>query len=148
MKKTLICGIALAFLCSVGFTATSMAEADKGPADIIMEATIDVAVDPKKPKPAILPHAKHQETLACGDCHHSKDADGKKVDYVDGQETGKCEVCHNSGAGMANEKLNTLKKAAHANCQTCHKKLAKEAQEGEPAKALAKCSTCHPKKKK
>ncbi len=132
MKKFTL--IAAALVLGLCFTGTSFANADKGPAEMTLESTIDKA---KKAKPAIFPHAKHQETLTCGDCHHSKDADGKKVDYVEGQKIEKCESCHNKAAGMP-KKLTTFKEAAHANCKTCHK--AKD-------KALAKCTVCHPKKK-
>lgn len=135
MKKVTLVAAATALIFGLCFTGMSFAEADKGPADMVLESTIDKA---KKAKPAIFPHGKHQETLTCGDCHHSKDADGKKVDYVDGQKIEKCESCHNKAAGMP-AKLTTFKEAAHANCKACHK--AKD-------KALAKCTVCHPKKKK
>ncbi len=143
MKKTVLCAVTAALALGLCFTGTSMAKkVDKGAADLTLESTIDKA---KKAKPAIFPHAKHQETLACGDCHHSKDADGKKVDYVDGQKIEKCESCHNKAAGMP-KKLTTFKEAAHANCKACHKATDKEL--GTPkAKSLAKCTVCHPKKK-
>jgi len=132
MKKVTL--IAAALILGLCFAGTSFAEADKGPADITLESTIDKA---KKAKSAIFPHAKHQETLTCGDCHHSKDAAGKQVAYVDGQKVEKCESCHNKAAGMP-KKLTTFKEAAHANCKACHKKTDKK---------LAKCTVCHPKKK-
>ncbi|MEN8199911.1 MAG: cytochrome c3 family protein [Thermodesulfobacteriota bacterium] len=136
MKKVSLYTASAAMVLGLCFTGIAMAEADKGPADITLESTIDPA---KKAKPAIFPHAKHQETLKCADCHHSKDADGKQVAYVDGQEIGKCESCHNKAAGIdPAKKLSTFKEAAHANCKACHK--AKD-------KALAKCTVCHPKKK-
>lgn len=139
MKKVLVCSAFLAIFCAVGFTGTCFAS-DKGPADLTLESTIDPA---KKPKPAIFPHAKHQETLKCGDCHHSKDDAGKQVAYVEGQKIEKCESCHNSKAEMP-KKLATFKGAAHANCKECHTKTAKA---DESKKALKKCTTCHPKKK-
>ncbi len=132
MKKVTL--IAAALILGLCFAGTSFAEADKGPADITLESTIDKA---KVAKSAIFPHAKHQETLTCGDCHHSKDAAGKQVAYVDGQKVEKCESCHNKAAGMP-KKLTTFKEAAHANCKACHKKTDKK---------LAKCTVCHPKKK-
>ena len=132
MKKVTL--IAAALILGLCFAGTSFAEADKGPADITLESTIDKA---KKAKSAIFPHAKHQETLTCGDCHHSKDAAGKQVAYVDGQKVEKCESCHNKATGMP-KKLTTFKEAAHANCKACHKKTDKK---------LAKCTVCHPKKK-
>ncbi len=129
MKKLLVCGAVLAAFFVVG-SGVSFAEADKGPAEITLESTIDPA---KKPKPSIFPHAEHQSRLECGECHHGKDADGKKVAYVDGQEIGKCESCHNKAAGMPKE-VESFKNAAHAQCKDCH--AAKD-------KALAKCSVCH-----
>ena len=134
MKKITLCAMATALAVGLCFTGASFASDDKGPAEMVLESTIDKA---KKAKPAIFNHAKHQETLTCGDCHHSKGADGKQVAYVEGQKIEKCESCHNKAAGMP-AKLTTFKEAAHANCKACHK--AKD-------KKLAKCSVCHPKKK-
>ena len=135
MKKTTLFAVATALVLGLCFAGASFATIDKGPAEMTLESTIDKA---KKAKPAIFNHAKHQETLTCGDCHHSKDADGKQVAYVEGQKVEKCESCHNKAAGMP-KKLTTFKEAAHANCKACHK--AKD-------KNLAKCTVCHPKKKK
>ena len=132
MKKAVICGVALAFLCSLGLASMSMA-VEKGPAELTLESTVDKA---KKAKPAVFPHAKHQETLKCGDCHHGK-ADGKQVAYTEGQKIEKCEACHNKAAGMP-KGLTTFKDAAHKNCKGCHKETGK--------KELTKCGTCHPKK--
>jgi hypothetical protein len=133
MKKTLIYATAFAFMASVAFTGVALAT-DKGPADMTLESTIDKAT---KAKPAIFPHAKHQETLKCGDCHHGKDADGKKTAYTEGMAIAKCESCHNKAAGMP-KKLETFKAAAHANCKGCHKEQGK--------KELTKCKACHPAK--
>lgn len=134
MKKGAIFAVATAMVLGLCFTGAAMAE-DKGPAEMTLESTIDKA---KKPKPALFPHAKHQETLTCADCHHGKDADGKKVEYTEGMKIEKCESCHNKAAGMP-KKLTTFKEAAHKNCKGCHK---------EKDKKLAKCDVCHPKKKK
>lgn len=134
MKKIALYAVATALVMGLCFTATSFA-ADKGAAEMTLVSTIDAA---KKAKPAIFPHAKHQEKLACADCHHGKDDAGKQVAYTEGMKIEKCESCHNKAAGMTNKKLATFKGAAHANCKTCHKKT---------DKALAKCGVCHPKKK-
>ncbi len=134
MKKITLYAVFAVMALGLCFTGASFAADEKGPADITLESTIDKA---KKAKPAVFPHAKHQETLTCGDCHHSKDADGKQIAYVEGQKVEKCESCHNKAAGMP-KKLTTFKEAAHANCKGCHKKK---------DKALAKCTVCHPKKK-
>jgi len=131
MKKMLMCGALLLCCCTAGYVGFASA-ADKGPAEMTLQATIDPATTPK---PAQFPHAAHQGRLECGTCHHSKGADGKQVAYTDGQKIEKCETCHNSKAGMP-EKVNTFKNAAHALCQDCHKKNKPE---------LAKCGVCHKK---
>ncbi len=140
MKKLTLCAVLATFALGLCFSGTALAEADKGAADITLESTVDPG---KKAKPSLFPHAKHQETLACADCHHGMDADGKQVAYVDGQEIGKCESCHFKAGKIADKKLNTFKGAAHANCQACHK--AEDKKSGE--KKLGKCAVCHPKKK-
>ncbi len=132
MKKILVYGVALAFLCTTALVAVAN---DKGPAEMTLQATVDAN---KKPKPAVFPHAKHQEKLACGECHHTKGDDGKQVAFTDGMKIQKCETCHNKAAGMP-KGLQTFKDAAHKNCKGCHKETGK--------KELTKCSNCHPKKK-
>ncbi len=134
MKKITLYAAATALTLGLCFTGISFANDDKGPAEITLTSTVDPA---KKAKPAIFPHAKHQEKLECGECHHSKGDDGKQVAYVAGQKIEKCETCHNKAAGMP-DKLTTFKDAAHQNCKECHKKTDKK---------LAKCDVCHPKKK-
>lgn len=135
MKKVTLYTMAAAMVIGLCFTGMSFANADKGPAELTLQATIDAA---KKAKPALFPHAKHQEKLTCADCHHSKGADGKQVAYTEGMKIEKCESCHNKSAGMP-KKLSTFKDAAHTNCKGCHKATDKK---------LAKCGVCHPKKKK
>jgi len=129
MKKSLICAVAAAFLCTVGMVGVSLA--DKGPAEIHFETK----------KPVLFPHAKHQEQkeLTWATCHHGKDDAGKKVAYVEGQAIAKCASCHNKDAGMP-KKLASLKNAGHGLCKECHKK--------QENKKLKSCKTCHPKKKK
>lgn len=129
MKKTVMYAAAFALTLGLGFTVNAMA--DKGPADMILQATVDAAA---KPKPAIFPHAKHQETLTCGDCHHGKDAAGKQVAYTEGMKIEKCESCHNKAAGMTNAKVTTFKDAAHVNCKGCH---------AEKKAGPTKCGECH-----
>ncbi len=127
MKRSIICAVAAAFLCTVGMVGVSFA--DKGPADIKFETK----------KPVIFPHAAHQERMKCADCHHSQDDAGKQVAYVDGQKVEKCGSCHNKESGMP-KKLASLKGAGHARCKECHKKSGN--------KTLTKCNTCHVKKPK
>lgn len=129
MKKLLL--YAGLLLCTGAAAVAGVAvAADKGPAEITLQSTIDPATTPK---PSQFPHAAHQGRMECKVCHHSKGPDGKKIDYVEGQKIEKCESCHNSKAGMP-EKLSTFKNAAHALCQDCHKKTKPE---------LAKCGVCH-----
>lgn len=135
MKKVIILAIAVVFLCTAGLVCNTMASEDKGPADITMGEG--------GKKPAIFPHAAHQEKLTCADCHHSKDADGKQVAYVDGQKVEKCGTCHNEEANADKKHvMNSVKNAGHGNCRECHKEKDKELGE----KKLGKCTACHPKK--
>ena len=136
-KKTIVCLTAFAFLA--GFTGinSAMAETDKGPEDMVLQATVDPA---KKPKPATFPHKKHQDNeefkITCGDCHHTKDAEGKQAAYTDGMKIEKCETCHFKAAGLE-KKISTFKEAAHTNCQGCHKEKIKDWKK--------KCKECHKK---
>lgn len=129
MKKTIVVAVALVFGLAAG---VGIAAANKGPEEITLKTA-------EAKKPAKFPHAKHQATLKCADCHHSKGADGKRVPYAEGQAIGKCESCHNSS--MANAELNNLKGVGHKLCKDCHTKKATEVNKPD----LAKCDTCHPK---
>jgi hypothetical protein len=129
MKKMLLCGTMVLSFCVAGVVGLAMA-ADKGPAEIVLKSTVDPAATPK---PATFPHAAHQARQKCGDCHHGKGADGKRIAYVEGQKIEKCETCHNTKAGMP-EKVNSFKNAGHALCKDCHTKSKPE---------LAKCTVCH-----
>ncbi|WP_068671711.1 cytochrome c3 family protein [Thermosulfurimonas dismutans] len=86
-------------------------------------------------------HHKHQEILNgnCGECHHSKTADWKQVPYKEGMKIEKCETCHNKS--HPNKKLNSVKKAMHANCKGCHKSMKKAGKKHGPVK----CTGCHKK---
>jgi len=133
MKKTLICGIFVAFCC-IPFSL-SMGEAlgaDKGTPDLVLKSTIDPA---KPEKLAYFPHGAHQARLECKTCHHGKTAEGKRLSYTEGQAIEKCESCHNSKTGMP-EKLASFKNAAHTLCQGCHRKNTPD---------LVKCVVCHKK---
>ncbi len=127
MKKTLICSVALAFFCTTGLAALSMAQ-DKGPAEMVLKTA-------KAKKPALFPHAKHQERLKCGECHHTKGPDGKQAPYTEGMKIQKCETCHNKDAGMP-KGLASFKDVGHKMCKGCHKKTDKK---------LTKCGVCHKK---
>ncbi len=131
MRKTLICGVFLAFCCA----PCSLGKAtggERGASELILESTIDTA---KPPRPAYFPHGAHQVRLECKTCHHGKTAEGKRLSYFEGLKVEKCESCHNSKAGMP-EKLSTFKNAAHTLCQGCHRKNNSE---------LVKCTVCHKK---
>ncbi len=123
IKKSVICTAALAFLMS--FSVAAMA--DNGPAEITLGAG--------GKKPVEFNHAKHQEHFKCAECHHSKDAHGAQVAYVEGQKIEKCEACHDGS--MSNKKVKKFKGAAHVNCKGCHK---------AEKKGPTKCKGCHVKK--
>lgn len=131
MKKVLVFGAFLAFCCAP-FLIDQATAANKGPAEITLQSSIDPA---SPPKPAQFPHAAHQARLECKTCHHGKGPDGKRSWYNENMKIDKCETCHNSKSGMP-EKINTFKGAGHSLCQDCHKKNKPE---------LVKCSVCHKK---
>jgi hypothetical protein len=133
-KKIIICVFGAIFLFCAGIVI-----ADNGPEKMTLQAEKDKA---KKPKPAVFPHAKHQEIAKCADCHHSG-KDGKQVPYAEGQKIAKCESCHFKGSGM-DKKLETFKGAAHVNCKACHKEFV--ASNPERADEFKVCLPCHPKK--
>lgn len=138
VKKTFACGLsALFLLLSYAVPAFST---ETGPEELILKSSTS-----DTQPPAVFPHKLHQATLACGECHHGM-ADGKQVPYAEGTEIQKCESCHNSdvlgGRKAGKLDLDEFKGAAHANCQECHKKVAKE---DSAKKNLKSCKTCHQK---
>ena len=137
MKKIVLCAAALAFVSVTCLAGITLAE-EKGPAEITM--------NPDGKKTAVFPHAKHQEKIKCGECHHSKTDDGKQVAYKEGQKIEKCATCHTGDMLKGKVKGKTaMQRAGHGNCLACHKE---EAKKDAAKKNLKKCSTCHPKKKK
>lgn len=97
-------------------------------------------------------HGKHLEQFECKVCHHSKNSDGSKGAYVEGEEL-RCVTCHNP-KGMADsvirgiEKLNTFRGAAHTMCVGCHYQLLRERKPSGPTtKSNGKCIACHPNQK-
>jgi predicted CXXCH cytochrome family protein len=132
MRKTVFFATALAFVLSMALAAGLSFAADTGPAEITLQTEA-------AKKPAVFPHKKHQETIECATCHHTKTADGKQGPYVAGEEA-KCETCHNA-TDMTDPKLNSLKGAGHELCKGCHKK-----EKAAGKNAPTKCSGCHPKK--
>jgi len=88
MKKVIVYAVAVAFLCGAGFAGLSMAEEDKGPAEITLQTA-------EAKKPAVFPHAAHQEKIECDKCHKSEN-------YLPGAWT---------------------KDAGHALCKDCHKEM-------------------------
>jgi len=137
MKKIMLFLAAAAFVSVTCLAGVTLAE-EKGPAEITL--------NPDGKKAAVFPHAKHQERLKCGECHHSKGDDGKQVAYKEGQKIEKCATCHTGDMLKGKVKGKTaMKRAGHGNCLACHKE---EAKKDAAKKNLKKCSTCHPKKKK
>ena len=146
LKKILVCSVVSMFVVG-GAVISSLANVEKGPAEITVGNSKSA-----KPKPALFPHAKHQDELKidCAECHHGM-ADGKQVAYSDSLEIQKCETCHTgdtlAGKKLGKLKLDTIKGAGHGNCLACHKEMAKN-DAALKAKKIDKCAACHPKKKK
>ena len=95
-------------------------------ANVPEKVTIDGV---KKAKPAvIMPHAKHANEIAKGDCascHH-------KWNKASGKDPQKCTNCHKATAGAAP----AAKKVFHKQCKDCHKK---NKAKGAPTS----CKGCH-----
>lgn len=125
-----VTGGALALLISTG---VALAEMDKGDANMVLQTA-------KAQKPAVFPHARHQDLLDCATCHHSKNEDGSQNPFVAGQKIQKCITCHNS-QDMADTKLNSFKNVGHINCKECHRAMA---EAGKPT-GPTKCNGCHTK---
>ncbi len=133
-RKSLVLLVVAVFTLSLAFAISmSFASDDKGAAEITLN------VDGTKP--AVFPHAAHQEKLGdCGACHHWVDKDGVRNPCDDGSPKDyfqKCDSCHN--ADFANEKLRTWKDIGHGLCKKCHTEMK---DQGAPTK----CGACHPKK--
>lgn len=100
MKKAIILGVAVVFLCVAGFAGMGLASDDKGPADITMTTEAGK-------KPATFPHAAHQERVECDKCH--KDANYTAGAWTKDSGHKLCKDCH-----KANK--------APTKCGTCHPK--------------------------
>lgn len=103
MKKSVLCAAAFTMLFGFTVAGTAMAE-DKGAAEYTFGSK----------KIAVFPHAKHQEKLACDDCHKALDV--KKMSEKDYAHKEGCKACHKE-------------KGASTSCKTCHPKK-KRAIEG------------------
>jgi len=131
--QKVICLLALGGSLLFMGTPPSTAADGHGPSTIILKTA-------KAKKPATFPHALHQEKMPCATCHHGKNKDGKQRPLADNEKKQKCVSCHNKS--MENKKLNSLKKAGHARCKSCHKAMKKARQKTGPTK----CTGCHIKK--
>ncbi|MBU0681337.1 MAG: cytochrome c3 family protein [Proteobacteria bacterium] len=98
MKKSVLCAAAFTMLFGFTVAGAAMGE-DKGPAEMTL-----TTADAKKP--AIFPHAKHQEKLACDDCHKALDVK-KMATIKDYAHKEGCKECHKT-------------KNAPTACPTCH----------------------------
>lgn len=82
------------------------------------------------------PHARHEENIGCGRCHHDFDDFGVNQNSDEG---GKCADCHATGDSS---KLPPLTRAFHVQCKGCHEKLSKTIKPGLPVM----CGQCHVRK--
>ena len=143
---TSVIGVAVVVALSMflGFGGSdSVASEDTRPVDSILK-TANI--------PTNFNHEQHQELFECADCHHSRNSDGTKGPYIEGEEQN-CVTCHNS-KDMADSivrgenKLNTLEGIGHASCVGCHYKILKEGKvSGPTTRSNGKCIACHPAKK-
>ena len=101
MKKVAIYSVAIAFLCVAGFAGMGMAsDDDKGPAEITLETA-------EAKKPAVFPHAAHQERIECDKCH--KDANYTAGAWTKDSGHALCKDCHKA-------------EGASTKCGSCHPK--------------------------
>ena len=101
MKKVVILGVAVAFLCAAGFASMTMAEEDKGP------ETITLQTEAAK-KPAVFPHRAHQDRgIECDKCHKSENF--AKGAWTKDAGHALCKDCHKENGGPTK-------------CGTCHSK--------------------------
>ena len=149
-KKTIIISItcvavvsAVAMFFGLTGTESNASEEDNRPIESILQ---------KANIPTNFNHDKHMEQFECDVCHHSKNSDGTKGPYIEGEEQ-TCVTCHNS-TEMADsvirgtEQLNSYRGAAHTLCVGCHYKLLRAAKPAGPTKkGNGKCIACHPSQK-
>jgi cytochrome c553 len=121
MKKLIYSIVVVAFATAI-IIGIALAQPDK--------VTINNKYPNKIKGPVVLPHKLHASQMACNECHHTWKKDERPTTAQ------KCSQCHK--ADDTSEK--GLKKAFHAKCQDCHKKLAAE---GKKAGPTVKCSGCH-----
>lgn len=131
MKRIVIClGLLLLLQIPLSGVFFSHAQEPVEGSNITMHTKVD---QEKVARPVVLPHLRHQ-WLECTACHHGKNAEGQKTDFVYGQEVQTCETCHNSRLVMP-KKVGTFKRAGHQLCMECHR---------QADAALTKCGVCHP----
>lgn len=118
-KKIALCVAALVMVCGVAVINASAA----GPETI----TFDTAK--KGGTKVAFGHKAHQGMMDCGQCHHTKKADGTQGPYVAGKEA-KCATCHEVGKPSDN---------VHKNCKGCHT----AGHNGK--KGPTGCNDCHKK---
>ena len=134
--------VALVIMFGLGGTE-SVAGDDTRPVETILK-TANI--------PTNFNHEQHQELFECADCHHSRNSDGTKGPYIEGEEQA-CVTCHNSkdmsdGIVRGENKLNTYEGLGHASCVGCHYKILKEGKVSGPTKrGNGKCIACHPSQK-
>ncbi len=149
-KKVIIISISFVAIISVvavvfGLTGTesSASEEDNRPIESILQ-TANI--------PTNFNHDQHMDQFSCDVCHHSKNSDGTKGPYIEGEEQ-TCVTCHNpedmsDDIVKGTEKLNTYRGAAHTLCVGCHYTMLREAKPSGPTKkGNGKCLACHPSQK-
>ena len=88
-------------------------------------------------------HARHIKAAEdkCESCHHSVDADNKKIPYVKGKEDS-CRACHKEDV---QGKVLSYKAASHQQCISCHESPKAKEKIENTFVANNKCAGCHDK---
>ena len=110
------------------------------PEEIILDSD---AFETRRKGPVTFQHQMHAEDydIACTECHHDYDEDGKNV-WEEGDDVEKCESCHDPS--VSEGKVKKLRIAFHKNCIGCHKRMKKEGISDDAP--YRNCYDCHERK--
>jgi len=136
-RATIYLIILFSFLVFSGIGALTATEV---PEEITLDSD---AFETRRKGPVVFQHQFHAEDydIACKECHHDYDDDGKNV-WEDSDPVEKCESCHDPLVSEGNMKK--LRIAFHNNCKGCHRQMKKEGITDDAP--YSKCYDCHKRK--
>ncbi|MBU2498331.1 MAG: cytochrome c family protein [Proteobacteria bacterium] len=122
------------------FSGMGALTATESPEEVIVDSDV---YDTDRKGPVVLSHRIHAEDydVACKECHHDYDEDGKSL-WEEGDPVEKCGSCHDPSVNEGNMKK--LRIAFHINCKGCHKRMKKEGISDDAP--YRNCYDCHKRK--